>query len=374
MTTNKYLKPMLDTGSPRVFNCNVMTQKILAADLHAAQFFRTKALNTCVLIKDTAPESDSRKNGPSVGTKLYFPFNTANIYEGGRTIFIHDRHLEAAITEQYGAGALEPKAFAEDLHILKILDRLPSLDPFLMKDVFLREKIDINPAYFVISQELWNEIETFMLLQFEALVRAAFPNTLSSDNKARQLINTIWEARDVVALKPLIDAFRLPQDEALDIFSSWKGIVYYTFQYSRDKTKLIELMQWLKTCEGSTVGMPPTEAKELRTMVHSIAEQVRLELQTIESTVRKYDDGYDKMFKHKTSSTEFLTFLRGSNQTYWTLGNSIGKTNQGVYCWQVMAGRFAGHKMPFESLLPLMHILAKIFEPEKKTTTASAWS
>ena len=34
----KYLKPMLDAGSPRVFNCNEITRKILAKDAAARPF------------------------------------------------------------------------------------------------------------------------------------------------------------------------------------------------------------------------------------------------------------------------------------------------------------------------------------------------
>src|SRR4051812_14103912 len=91
MAANQYLKPMLDAGSPRVFNCNEMTHKILAKDAEAPRFFRNKQLNTAVLIKDTVPVGQRNAGGPAVGTKLYFPFNEANIYEGGRTIFLHEK-------------------------------------------------------------------------------------------------------------------------------------------------------------------------------------------------------------------------------------------------------------------------------------------
>ena len=36
---NQYLKPMLDPGSPRVFNVNEMTQRILAEDENAPRFW-----------------------------------------------------------------------------------------------------------------------------------------------------------------------------------------------------------------------------------------------------------------------------------------------------------------------------------------------
>src|SRR5689334_25044136 len=106
---------------------------------------------------------------------------------------------------------------AEDLGVLEVLDGLPSLEPFLMKDVFQRAKIEVNEAYFEISPELWTEIETFVLQRFEPLVTAAFPDAMASDEKARRLAEKIWEASDVAELTPLIEAFRLPPEQALDI-------------------------------------------------------------------------------------------------------------------------------------------------------------
>lgn len=363
---------MLDPGSPRVFNCNVMTKQILAKDSGARQFFRNKPLNTALLIKDTVTEYDARKDGSPVGTKLYFPFNADNIYEGGRTIFVHDRLLEKAIIDQYGEGALTKDALADDMRIVRILDKLPSLDPFLMKDVFLRQGVEMNNDYFTISQEAWNEIEQFMLQKFEPLVQAAFPEARSSDDKARQLINTMWEARDLNALKPLIIAFRLPEEEALNIFASWKGIVYYSFQYQSQKMQLMEFMKWLQTNEASITGVPANERKEMITMIGLVKDQLKLEWQTIEGLVRKYEDAYDKMFKYRTTSADFLTFLKNSNKTYWDLGNSIGKTNQGIYCWKVMTSRFT-NRVPWQQLQEIMGILVRVFEPEKKMVSNVAW-
>lgn len=364
---------MLDPGSPRVFNCNVVTRDILSKNPEADQFFHSRPFNSALLIKDTALGSSQSKDAPAVGTKLYLPFNVNNIYEGGRTIFVHDRSLEKALLEQFGEGAFTKEGLAEDLRIIRILDKLPSLDPFLMKDAILRHRLIKNNDYFVISSQVWNEIEKFMLERFEPLVKAAFPAALSSDDKARQLINTIWEARDLVALKPLIDAFRLPEHEALDIFASWKGIVYYAYQYQSQKIQLMDFIKWLQTREGSATGVPAGERKEVMDALQAVSTQLKSEWQKIEGIIRKYEDAYDKMFKHKTGSADFLAFLKNSNQTYWELGNSIGKTNQGLYCWKIMTSAFPERKVPWPKLQEITKILSKVFESEKKSVTNVAW-
>jgi hypothetical protein len=372
----KYLKPMLDAGSSRVFNCNALTRQVLAKDANAARFFRNPPLNNLVFIKDTVPENE-RKGiyVPPVGTKLYFPFNEGDIYEGGRTIFLHDKHLQQSILENFGQGAqLTKEALAEDMRLLEVLDSLPSLDPFLMKDVFMRRGLAVNDAYFEISPEQWKEIEIFILQRFEPLVKAAFPDAMSSDEKARQLVEKIWEAKDVGALKPLIAAFRLPEDKALDIFAAWKGINFYSFQYARVQPRLIEMAKWLKGVEVPVGAVPNDERNKLLATLEGVKDQLRREWQTVETILREYTDGYENMFKHKTNSTQFLGFLRTCSKAYWDLGSGLGKANHAAYCWHVLTGRFNGQKLPWPTMHHVMRLLSEILQPEKKAASSVAWA
>ncbi len=371
----EYFKPMLDVGSPRVLNCNIMTHRLLEKDPAAPTFFRSKPLNNLVLIKDTMPEDLRRHAASPIGTKLYFPFNENNIYEGGRTIFVSDRHLHPALIEHFGEGALSKDALKEDFRILAILDKLPSLDPFLLKDVFLNEKIDINPAYFEVSKEVWHEIETFILARFEPLVKAAFPDASSSDDRTRRLIVKIWEARDLEALDPLIKAFRLPPEEALQIFSAWKGINFYAFQFERMKPTFIKLVAWLKDLQLPTAGIQANERNEVVAALDAAKAQLRTEWQKADGILREYQESYDKMFKLKVSSIEFVTFLKKSSTMYWELGNSLGKIGHASYCWEVMANRLRDdNKTAWEPLKEIVQLLAKIFAVEKKALTSVKWN
>lgn len=371
----KYLKPMLDVGSSRVFNCNALSRKLLAKDAAAQRFFRTPPLNGVVLIKDAVPE-DQRKGPrcPPVGTKLYFPFNELDIYEGGRTIFLHDPRLQITITENFAQKAsLSKEALDEDLHVLAALDELPSLDPFLMKDAFQRAQIAVNEAYFDISPELWKEIETFILQRIEPLARAAFPDALASDEKARRLVETIWEATDAAALAPLIEAFRLPQDKALEIFAAWKGINFYSFQYARALPKLVDLAKWLKSIVIAVGALPNDERAKLIALMEQVKDQLRREWQAVEAILREHNDGYDQMFQPASDSTRFLGLLRTSAKSYWALGSGLGKVSQAVYCWKGLTGRYPSAKLPWPLMHETMGILAEILAPEKQAVKSVAW-
>ena len=367
----EYLKPMLDVGSPRVLNCNVITRRILAKDPTAQAFFRCKPLNNLVLIKDTDPQARSLKS--SIGTKIYLPFNENDIYDGGRTTFVHDANVAQALIDTFGQGALPKEAFDEDMRIMHILDGLPSLDPFLLKDVFVREKIEMNPAYFEVDKELWGQIELYILAGFEPLAKAAFPDAVESDEVARKLIEKIWEGSDLDALRPLIMAFRLPKGEELEIFAAWKGIIFYGFQRQRDMVLMGELTAWLKDIKIPVAAVSSVERAEIKSTLEATRAQMQSEWQAADRVLQNYQNSYDKMFKLRSGSSDFVQFLQNSSQAYWTLGNSLGKAGHAIYCWDTMSKRFPGRKMAWEQLRELITLLSKIFSTDKKPTSAAAW-
>lgn len=371
--TTEYLKPMLDVGSPRVFNCNVITRQILSADSNAPIFFRNKPMNRLVLIKDAVPEGESRANTSSIGTKLYFPFNENDIYEGGRTIFIHDKYVERALVDNFGEGALKQDALVKDMRILTILDRLPSLDPFLMRDTFRNEGIDVNPAYFEVGKELWDEIEAYILQSFEPLVQAAFPEALASDEKARLLVQKIWEGRDLDTLRPLSAAFQLPKGKELEVFAAWKGINFYAFQFERAKPLVVELMSWLKNLQIPIAAVSAAERADIKAQLEGTKDQLRAEWQLADSIILNYKNSYDKLFRKKQGSADFLAFLKGSNKAYWDIGNALGKTGHAAYCWDVISKRYPNRKLPWEQVREIVLLLSKIFKTEKKMATGVSW-
>jgi len=359
---------MLDVGSPRVLNCNVMTKRVLAKDPNAKLFFFCRPLNNMVLIKDTDPQSYSA----GIGTKLYLPFNENDIYEGGRTVFLHDKYVEQALIENFGEDALPKELLDGDMRIMRVLNKLPSLDPFLLKDVFINEKIPMNPDYFEVSKELWDEIELYILQGFEPLAKAAFPDALSSDEVARKLIEKIWEGRDLDALKPLIMAFRLAPGRELETFAAWKGIIFYGFERQRMIEKVLNITAWLKEVKVPA-AVSGQERADFKEALETVKTRLQEEWQAADRVLKEYQSSYDKMFKFRTGSADFLKFLQNSSKAYWTLGNSLGKVGHATYCWDAMTKRYPDRKLGWDQLNELVTLLVKILAADKKVASSGAW-
>jgi len=362
--TDDGCRPMIDAGSSRVFDCNAITLKLLAERPAAGElFFRHGRLNQVVVVKHSVLPAERRsRRDPPVGTKLFFPFNERNPDEGGSTIFLHDPQLESALNEHCGVSRTADKeAFEEDLRLLRLLARLPTLDPFLLRDVLDAEGIAVNDRYLEISDEHWAEIQGLIQQRFVPIVRAAFPEAKGSRIKAKLLIEKLWEAKDEEALAPIIGTFGLPEEGALDILYSWKVITFYSYQFQRLRPRLLELAQWLKESEATASFAAGPLRSHLTRLHQTVRNELRIQWHRIESILADYEDGYDKMFVRKTETGPFLAFLRNCRATFWEIGDALGKIDQAVYCWDRITQRYPNRRIhPLDALESVFLMLEDI--------------
>src|SRR5581483_7054431 len=111
-------------------------------------------------------------------------------------------------------------------------------------------------------------------------------------------------------------------------------------QYERAKPAFLELFTWLKDLQPPMAAITATERNEFKATLEMFRTQLRGEWQKADAILRNYQDAYDKMFKLKVSSAEFVAFLKNSSKLYWDLGNSLGKTGHAFYCWDAVSKRF----------------------------------
>jgi len=100
--------------------------------------FRTPALNRSLIIKHRLrrDETDCFHLRRHVATKVVIPLDAADLKAGGRYVFVGQRGFEGVMREAFGIDAWHP-----DLATLNLLDRLPSLDPFLLREQLKRSGI-----------------------------------------------------------------------------------------------------------------------------------------------------------------------------------------------------------------------------------------
>ncbi len=371
---SRYLKPMLNAGSSRVFNCNDTLNKLERAKADNAYMFKMPSIHRMVVIKEAIGRDDPRHpRCVPIGTKLYLPYNTGDIYEGGRSVFFHAPNLMKVFSEQFGVR-IDKESSADlehDMKIFRTLDELPSLDGFLMRDALELQGFNVNENYFEVSDSERVAIQEFIRGKMEPLVRAAYGTGRSISGKVTQLVDKIWEAKDIDALDPLIQAFRFPRDEALSIFGAWKGIIFYAFEYHRSRLKREKLALWLKEDAMPRHLLPRDTMEAIESSRRGAIERLREHWVEVDTLFKKYDQCYAD-FIASANPGGFINFLRGAKDVYWQLGDSLSKINHAINCWDITTKNAAGRRLPVEQLVNHLELMRAILSPASVVRSTEA--
>jgi hypothetical protein len=84
-----------------------------------------------------------------MATKIIIPFDPSDLRAGGRSLLVDQRGYSDMLRSagNYGADALD-----RDLWVLRLLNAVPSLDPFLLRKHLRNNNIEVASSYFAISQ------------------------------------------------------------------------------------------------------------------------------------------------------------------------------------------------------------------------------
>ena len=101
-----------------------------------APFFKNRVLNAAIIIKHRLRADDQFLFGDfrASATKILIPFERTDLTLGGRSFFVGQRGWVELLNE----ACNNPPDLAYDLEILRLIDGLPSLDPFLVRESLRR--------------------------------------------------------------------------------------------------------------------------------------------------------------------------------------------------------------------------------------------
>ncbi|MBV6631772.1 MAG: hypothetical protein KI792_01920 [Alphaproteobacteria bacterium] len=368
---DRFLRYTLDSGSARVFNCMKISAQIskaaegeMADGSDATQpnlLFRFKDLNDVIFIKEAAETEVAAAPGQvtyQVNTKLYFPYDNNNIYAGGQSIFFNEETFLDTLKEHIGWDAnLNPDDYAADLKILDIINSMPTLDPFLVRDKMQKEGVECDDRYFAIQPEEWAEIQLHIRAKLEPMIMLALQGQKGGQDQVKKFVDKIWHMEDMSDMVPLIQAFRLPIDKTEDIFYAWKGLAYYEFQYARNQDRIKRIAEWLATAAEPLDHVKPEQKQLLKEYKQLTKDKIKKGWSRSARIFGEYNESYDELFVRKGSPAPFATFMGNAPQYFWSLGDVITKLYQSVEIWDKLTHRLPGRRMKGEPLLDLYMIL-----------------
>src|SRR3569623_481006 len=132
-------------STSRVLNLAALAVRNAGNPEHAERpLFKSPVLNGAVILKHRLrpDEADLFDGLARTATKLIVPFDRTELALGGRAVFANERGWLPMLRELRGG----PDDMMRDVEILEALDRLPSLDPFLLREHLKRLGFEVSPS------------------------------------------------------------------------------------------------------------------------------------------------------------------------------------------------------------------------------------
>lgn len=361
----QHLASELNSGSTRVYNVNRLHQA--ASDRGATpdqHLFRHPELHRMIFIKQALSQSDYLPHRTNrIGTKLYFAFNEANAFEGGKSIFVGDPAFDEALAFQAGfERADNPEAYIRDRDVMQIIDQLPSLDPFLLKDRMVAEALEPHPEYFEIGSDEWTAIRDHVMKRFRPIVEFAFGGLDAAQAQARLrlLVEKLWEAKDMEALGPVIEAMDLDREEAPAALHAWKGVIYYDHRMTVIDGRVKDLASWLGGKAEAIDLIPPSHQKIIAEVRDGVRAALRGRWHAINARLTEYNDAYKALFIEKQSPGPFIAFLGNASDVFAELGDALSRLDHAAEVRRAICYRSGADRLKYEPLHQTLSILYRI--------------
>jgi hypothetical protein len=315
-----------------------------------APMFENPTLNRCLVIKHRLRrnEVDEFRVRRYVATKIILPIDGADLRVGGRYIFVDQVGFDQMLEQALGVGPSHP-----DRKILSLIDELPSLDPFLLREQLRRNGHAPDPCYFNVSEADLYRMSEFVANEITPLVDLSIgPDAdLAADNPVARLTAKIMSNSAGEDMSALGQTLMLRPEEYEEGVFCWKGFLYY---------------KWALQAITGDIGWVVDSVRRVRprgrvdadqyVAIDRAREQVRRRiLLTCEATadmLRVYDDAFRGLTR-EGKPTAFRDFLRDAPILFARLGERLGAIQHIVSFWRY---RMSGDRLApdGEELLDLL--------------------
>ncbi|WBT06410.1 hypothetical protein PFY01_01670 [Brevundimonas vesicularis] len=307
-------------------------------DWAARPIFRTAALNRALIIKHRLRrnETDLFTGRRQVATKVVIPIDDGDLKTGGRYVFVNQIGFERMMMEAFGVAPNHP-----DIETLRLIDKLPSLDPFLLREQLRRGGLDPSPCYFSISDSDLQRMLAFVRSEIEPLVTlslGADTIAVNSDSAGRMaskiLSNTPGDQLDALRL-----TLRLAPEQYQEGVFCWKGFLYYKWTLAALLGEVAGVAEAVRTIKP--VGKVDRAAKEYLARSRDVLRgRIIKTCDEVSRTLRVYDDAYAKLTQ-EGRPIAFRDFLLDAPSMFAKLGDQLGAVQHIVSYWRFRFGSSA---------------------------------
>ncbi|MES2860502.1 MAG: hypothetical protein V4701_03485 [Pseudomonadota bacterium] len=306
----------------------------------ARPLFTNPVLNRALIIKHRlrSNEIDQFRVRRAVATKIILPIDGSDLKVGGRYLFVGQIGFDKTLEASFGIGPSHP-----DRRILSLIDDLPGLDPFLLREQLRRNGHTPDPCYFNVSEADMERMAAFVAEEIAPLVDLSMAPVadLAAADPAARLTAKILSNSAGEDMSALGQTLMLEPSEYENGLFCWKGFLYYKWALQGITADIGGVLEGVR-------GVRPSGRVEAEqhAALNRVREQVRRRiLTTCDATsdmLRVYDDAFRGLTR-EGRPTAFRDFLRDAPILFARLGERLGAVQHIVSFWRyrVTPGKLA---------------------------------
>lgn len=286
-----------------------------------APLFRNRTLNTAIVLKHRLRNDDMYlfDEAKPTATKIIIPFDRGDLGLGGQSVFVGQRGWTDLVVEACNASG----DMSRDLATLRLIDMLPSLDPFLLREHLRRHGVLVANCYFALSLADYENMQGFVTMEIARLIELAYRDSGGVGRAhAARLVEALLSTDVDERLEPLRGTLVMEGESFKEGVFSWKGFLYY-------KWMLTKLWPQLTTV-GQEIGRllitgnkDAETAKFIDDSRRRLQGGVMVERSAILRTLKVYDDAFEDLIENGRP-TAFRDFLLRAPEMFLSLGERVG--------------------------------------------------
>jgi len=329
----RYLSSLGNASTSRVLN--LMAIALTRADdpEHKAKpLFSSPVLNRSILLRHRvrADETYLFHSRRSVATKIIVPFDERDLKLGGRSFFVDQRGYQETI-QQIG-NYRDSHDVERDLEILRLIDTVPSLDPFLLREHLRMNQFDVGSCYFEISAADRKRMSDFVGKNIQSLIQLATNDKSNAYNASTsKLVSALLSSEVDEKLDPLRLTLGLEGEEFREGVFSWRGFLYYKWSMNDFWPQVNTVLREIQNIRPSR-SPEPELMKYISESKRRIIKSVKQAGHDVGACLKIYDDSYGELTANGNPQS-FRDFLLRAPQMFLDLGEKIGGISHIVSFW-----------------------------------------
>lgn len=336
VTVDRSIRSLSGLGtasSSRVLNLAAISIAQVDNPLHqSAPFFESPIMNSAIILKHRlrADESYLFPEPHAVATKIIIPFEKSDLKVGGRSFFVGQRGYLESLREvgNYKSGI----AMKRDLDLLMLVDTVPSLDPFLLREFLRSHDIAPDACYFEISAADQARMYAYATSEVQRLTNMAVPMKGSARTASTaKIISALLSSEVGEKLEPLRATLRLDAEEFREGIFSWRGFLYYKWTMGELRPQILKVMRDLNSIR--VVGKADAEQLGyLNQTKRAIVTAVKNNADEVNRVLEIYSSAYDSLIEQQDPKT-FRDFLLNAPPLFLEMGEKMGAISHITSFW-----------------------------------------